>query len=94
MHSNYPKVHDIVVVEIHSYFKILDPRTGKVIEEIFNDDPAYKDDFKYSYGNDKQGIEITDIGNFETGRLRKCSQKPSDRTRTCGPVIPVRCSNH
>ena len=48
-----------VVVEIYSYFKILDPRTGNVMEEIFNDDPAYKDDFKYSYGNDKQGIDIT-----------------------------------
>lgn len=25
------------------------------MEEFYNEDPAYKDDFQYSYGNDKQG---------------------------------------
>lgn len=35
-----------------------DPQTDKVMEQFSNEDPAYKDDFKYSYGNDKQVVKV------------------------------------
>ena len=44
-------------------------------------------------------VELNFIHNFKIlksnrEQLRKYNHKPSGRTRTCGPVIPVRRSNH
>ncbi|CAB4005826.1 Thioredoxin domain-containing 12, partial [Paramuricea clavata] len=58
-----------------------DPRNGRIMEEFHNESPEYKDDFIYSYGNEKQVIKTM------KKVLEKQEAVENDRSRGFGGKI-------
>ena len=60
LHQSFGSVWDcdVYLLAVVVCSTLSDPRNGKIMEEFYNENQDYKDDFIYSYGNAKQGKDL------------------------------------